>query len=473
MKASIFFKYILGIALCCFILFPIDLFSQLDEEYETTLLLEEEDETDVFNTVFKPVIGIGEGRFTFLGDVKTKTPDNPMQGYWGTKAVISRTIGKSYEFDLYFIFGKFGGTQTGYNQESSVVPVEGNDNVVEAYLTNSNNKNFYTDITASGVAFTYNFINAFNRKRPILPYVSIGIETIQFRPKTDLTYTDDNGNQLPYHYWSDGTIRNVSESSGQSSVIISRDREYETDARNASGQDYSFFSFGVPVEVGANITVTDRLTLRLGNAFHFAFTDYIDNYSNSTNIIENDHFNYTYASLRLDMFSPAEEIIAVENFKNIKFTVTDNEDQDSDGVDDFNDVCPDTEPGVKVDFRGCPFDEDRDGVPVYKDKQKGTTLEALGVRDNGIRILDMHVISMLYEPEAVKRKDIYNYYKKAGGEAKEYDGIPDKFKHLDQNEDGWISPKELQQAINDFFDFKSKLKADDIYELKEFFFHQD
>lgn len=471
MKASPMFKYISVFILSYLFLFPQTLYSQLDEEYETTLLLEEEDETDVFNTVFKPIIGIGQGMFTFLGDVKSQDPYNPMKGYWGTKAVISRTIGKSYEFDLYFIFGKMGGEQTGYNTETSANPIEQEN--IENYLLNTPNKNFYTDITTSGIAFTYNFINAFQRKRPILPYISIGFETVQFRPKTDLIYTDNNGNQLPYHYWSDGTIRNVSETSDQPSVVISRDLEYETDARNESDQEYSFFSFGIPVEVGANITVTDRLTLRLGNAFHFALTDYIDNYSNGSGFIDNDHFNFTYASLRLDMFSPAEEIVAVEKFKNIKFTVTDNEDQDNDGVDDFNDVCPDTEPGVKVDFRGCPFDEDRDGVPDYKDKQKGTTLEALGVRDNGIRILDIHVISMLYEPEAVKRKDIYNYYNKAGGEAKEYDGIPDKFKHLDENEDGWISPKELQKAINDFFDFKSKLKADDIYELKEFFFHQD
>jgi hypothetical protein len=188
--------------------------------------------------------------------------------------------------------------------------------------------------------------------------------------------------------------------------------------------------------------------------------------------MDNDFFNYTYASLRLDMFSPAEEIIAVENFKNIKFIDTDNEDQDGDGVDDFNDYCPETEPGVKVDFRGCPIDSDRDGVPDYLDQQHGTVSTALGVNEKGIRILDMHVISMLYEPEAVKRKDIYNYYRGSDEEKKEYDEIPEKFVHLDENGDGWISPKELQKAINDFFDFKSKLKADDIYELKEFFFHQ-
>lgn len=444
-------------------------FGQLDEEYET-LLLEEEPTQDVFNTVFKPIISVGQGMFTFLGDVKSNTPFNPTNGYWGTQAIISRTFGKSYELDLFFIFGKFGGAQTGYTSETTPNPESSN---IDDLILSSANKNFYTDVSISGISFTYNFINAFKRKRPILPYISIGIEAVQFRPKTDLTYTDANGNILPYHYWSDGTIRNVSETSNQSSMIVSRDYEYETDARNVSGQDYSFFSLAVPVDVGANITVSDRLTLRLGNSFHFSFTDFLDNHSKGSGIMANDFFNYSYVSLRLDMFSAKEEIIAVENFKNIKFIVTDNEDQDNDGVDDFNDYCPNTEPAVKVDFRGCPFDEDRDGVPDYMDKQKGTVHDALGVRDNGIRILDMHVISMLYEPAAVQRKDIYNYYNQAAGDKKTYDGIPTKFIPLDENEDGWISPSELQKAINDFFDFKSDLTTDDIHELKEFFFHQE
>jgi hypothetical protein len=467
MKINLHILILVGFLSICMFCSTSSLFAQLDEEYETSLLLEEESGKDIFNTVFKPIIGIGQGMFTFLGDVKSNRPFDPSKGFWGTKALISRTFSKSYELDLYFIFGKFGGEQIGYTEES-INPEEAS----EKDILDIKNKNFYTDVSVSGVAFTYNFINVFERKRPILPYISIGVEAIQFRPKTDLSYTDENGNVQAYNYLSDGTIRLYDETTDEYTTIINRDHEYETDARNASGQDYSFFTFGFPVEVGANVTITDRMTLRLGNSFHFTVSDYIDNYSNGSSFMENDFFNYAYASLRLDMFSPSEEIIAVENFKNVKFIVTDNEDEDGDGVDDFNDICPNTEPGVKVDFRGCPFDEDRDGVPDYLDKQKGTVLDALGVRENGIRILDMHVVSMLYEPEAVKRKDLYNYYSIAGGEAKTYDEIPDKFKHLDINEDGWISPKELQQAINDFFDFKSKLKADDIYELKDFFFLQ-
>ncbi len=38
-------------------------------------------------------------------------------------------------------------------------------------------------------------------------------------------------------------------------------------------------------------------------------------------------------------------------------------DQDEDGVCDFQDKCPDTPAGIRVDGTGCPFDADGDGVP--------------------------------------------------------------------------------------------------------------
>lgn len=43
-------------------------------------------------------------------------------------------------------------------------------------------------------------------------------------------------------------------------------------------------------------------------------------------------------------------------------------DSDGDGVCDFQDNCPDTPAGVKVDPTGCPFDTDGDGVPDSLDE---------------------------------------------------------------------------------------------------------
>ena len=49
-------------------------------------------------------------------------------------------------------------------------------------------------------------------------------------------------------------------------------------------------------------------------------------------------------------------------------------DSDDDGVLDSDDACPDTPPGVTVDFMGCPTDEDLDGVPDYLDECSGTPI---------------------------------------------------------------------------------------------------
>jgi OOP family OmpA-OmpF porin len=52
----------------------------------------------------------------------------------------------------------------------------------------------------------------------------------------------------------------------------------------------------------------------------------------------------------------------------ITFFVQPIRDSDHDGVEDSEDMCPDTPPGVKVDVFGCPIDSDHDGVPDYLDK---------------------------------------------------------------------------------------------------------
>ncbi len=47
-------------------------------------------------------------------------------------------------------------------------------------------------------------------------------------------------------------------------------------------------------------------------------------------------------------------------------------DSDGDGVEDKNDLCPDTPKGVEVDSTGCPLDADMDGVGDYMDQCPNT-----------------------------------------------------------------------------------------------------
>ncbi len=59
----------------------------------------------------------------------------------------------------------------------------------------------------------------------------------------------------------------------------------------------------------------------------------------------------------------------------ITFFVQPIRDSDNDGVDNSEDMCPNTPPGVKVDVFGCPIDSDHDGVPDYLDKCPNTPLK--------------------------------------------------------------------------------------------------
>lgn len=57
-------------------------------------------------------------------------------------------------------------------------------------------------------------------------------------------------------------------------------------------------------------------------------------------------------------------------------------DSDGDGVEDRNDLCPDTPKDVEVDSTGCPLDQDMDGVGDYMDKcpntPRGAVVDATG-----------------------------------------------------------------------------------------------
>ncbi len=420
----------------------------LDYDYETMLLAEEE---MISGLAFKPVIGVGLGSFSFYGDVNDyfRTPFN---GLTSTRISISRNLGKNFDIEFHGTFGNIGGNQ--YNGDSSM------------------RYNFSSSVFMGGASMYYNFNHIFKRKRPIQPYVSIGAEIIQFNPKADML---DN-NETPYHYWSDGTIRDRAEAPGVPANILSRDYKYETDLRELDLYGYGEYnktSFGIPLEAGVNLTVSDRVNCRFGAIAHIAFTDYIDNIKGSGGW-KNDVILNTYISLSVDMFSHDEEIAAVENFRNLKFTVTDKQDEDGDGVDDFNDECPESPKGVKVTYKGCPEDSDKDGVPDYLDKQPDTPAGSFAVGSNGIRIMDAQLIALLYDPDAVNRAEV-KLYSRSTLASKNIDaskGIPDKFKKVDTNGDNYISHEELQKAIDDFFEMNSTLTAEDITELQDFFFNQ-
>ncbi|KKK80492.1 hypothetical protein LCGC14_2822960, partial [marine sediment metagenome] len=334
-----------------------------------------------------------------------------------------------------------------------------------------------SSITAFGINLEYNFGHIFKTDAPAFnPFISVGFEPFMFSAKGDLYRETD-----AYHYWSDGTIRDLAESAPNAvrNELLPRDWIFETDLRDEDFYglgSYSQFSFAIPIEVGLDFNVSSRMKFRLGTSFHLTFTDVIDNVSwEGEGIVgdkANDYFMFTYIGLQFDLFSEpktrTEELLFAEldDFDYLMF-----DDDDGDGVLNMSDECLGTPPGVAVDTLGCPLDFDADGVPDYldrEDSQAGAIVNA-----QGVELSEEELIALLATRDAVPRSDL-DLYVTSSAEQKRMTlaDLPEKFHVLDNDGDGYLSFDELLLSIDDFFDFQSFMDTDEVYQVINFFFVQ-
>jgi len=415
----------------------------------------------VENPVYKPVIGFGAGIMYFYGDVRNSF-FNPMIGNYAFKVNVSTFIDKQRNFlgNFFFLTGALTGNERSYENPDR-------------------NLNFLSNIMAFGVNMEYNFGHIFKNDNRILnPIFSVGFENITFSSKGDLF--DAEGNE--YHYWSDGSIRNIDETykNIMPNKILYRDWDFETDLReqNLYGLGkYSQNTFAIPIDVGLDFRVGERVKMRLATSFHFTFTDLIDNVSwEGEEIVgnkRNDHFSFTYLTMHLDLFSEPKVIVEELLFAELDdFDYTMFEDEDGDGVIDAADDCPGTPSGVDVDTLGCPYDDDNDGVPNFMDKERNT-LPGSFVDENGVTLSEDELIDMLVNKEAIPRRELFLYLASMqSGERLSLMDMPEKFHPLDIDGDHYLSFDELLKAIDDFFDYRSELVTDEVYQVINFFFAQ-
>jgi len=458
-------KLILVLAVIVTGMFPA--YSQFSEEDIEAMLTRE---VEIENPVRMPVLGVGAGYFSYFGNVndayRTYTVGQP-----GLRVNLSMFLSKEKKkqvvrANLVFMTGALSGTQRTVPDTSRY-----------------QNLNFKSNIFSFGVNFHYSF-KPWIKGKIFEPFISAGLETLQFDTKAD--YLNANGKR--YHYWPDGTIRDAPWNDGTpAGNIIFRDYKYETDLRhhNQSGLGkYSQFTVAIPVEAGIDFNVSPRITLRAATSLHYAFTGLIDDKSSKAINEElpkyigtkgNNKYVFTYMSLHLDLFSPPrtiKEILNTAEIEDFDFAMYD--DQDDDGIADGWDDCPDTPPGVAVDEAGCPFDSDGDGVPDYLDREPNSRPGAI-VDEYGVEITENTVVELL-NSDAIRRNDVATYLlmHKMKNKARRSEAlpIPQKFKKVDVNNDGYISFDELMKTINDFFDGNSTYSPKDIKELNDFFFDQ-
>jgi hypothetical protein len=307
----------------------------------------------------KPAIGFGLGNFTFIGDVANNNKGfHPTVSRIAWQLRVTHPLNSFLELEFHTIFGKVSAN--------------------ERSLTR--NLNFETRIRMGGINLAYNFDHILSKRphRHAEPFFAIGIESFEFLAKTDLY--DRHGNM--YHYWSDGSIRNLPEDALNASdaIRIYRDYKYETDIRELNSDGFGKYperAWAVPVSLGATFYVGGNFKLRFINTMHFTSTDYIDGVSkNSTGarvgnkgkdklFFASFYVSYDLQPIRNKEVAPKE----IPNPWEEPLFAKDTFDMDRDGVPDFQDACPWTPPGVAVDMKGCPLDLDNDRVPDHRDDE--------------------------------------------------------------------------------------------------------
>lgn len=323
--------------------------------------------------VFKPTIGVGTGMFTYYGDIsKGQKTNHPVVSRIGYDLRVTQPLMQYLDLNFYVLFGKLGA-----NERST-----------------DRNLNFESTVRMGGIALSYNFNHMLPEERIIDPYLMVGIESFEFLSKTDIY--DANGNK--YYYWSDGSIRNIDENSpdADQAIRLTRDYEYESDVRelNIDGfGDYQERSWAVPVGVGANLHVSERVKFRIGTAMHFTFTDLVDGVTDESigtraGDAANDKFLFTSFNINYQIGkNPSSEFD--DTFDDFDFQGIDTEDEDLDLVRDFEDDCPGTNlaDAGEVDEKGCPLDGDKDGVPDYRDDELDTPDSSV-VNLRGVAVTD-------------------------------------------------------------------------------------
>ena len=345
---------------------------------DSTSIIEIPDEKEDFGPepleiVFKPQLSLGTGMFTFYGDIGSNHKGyHPTVSRIGYDLRLINPINDYLDISFYVLFGQVSGSER----------------------TATRNLNFNSNITTGGWTLNYNFKQLLKPESNMDPYISFGIESMEFLSKSDMY--DANGNF--YNYWSDGTIRTMAEGSvgSENATEIYRDYVYESDIRELDLDGFGKYSertFAIPLEIGANFHVTDRIKFRVGTSMHFAFSDLVDGVTAESvggrqGNKSNDKFLYSHFALSFDLNSGGTVSVEEDNppvFDDME--KADSIDSDGDLIVDFVDLCAKTPAGVLVDSFGCPLDKDLDGVPDYLDQEKETKPEAL-VNEVGVTLTD-------------------------------------------------------------------------------------
>lgn len=447
------------------------------EDYYARLL---DVEVEVVNPVKRPVISAGIGVAHFLGDIRYAA-DNALMSSWAGRVNVSTLVGKSKQakMNVFIMYGVLEGMDFEKSLKMNKSNIQFKSD--ETWFPNTS---FSTQFYEIGFSVEYNFWHWLGKEKTVKPYVSIGAGLFIFTPKAN--YRNKDGEF--YHFWDDGTIRMMPEGSpgAEAAKPVKMDRRFENDLKKTNLYDLNNIppvTALLPLEVGVDFYLSDRISLRTFTSLHYVFSDMVDGFDKKVAAVYDmkanklhDMFLYTGFSFNFDFFSQSESFLVERVFADLEDFDYDVffSDQDGDGVIDRLDECPDTPLGVLVDSVGCPIDSDGDGVPDYLDREPNTPI-GQPVDEYGVSLDDAGMTLPVGEGEAVLRKNIkLNPVSPTWSRRYEFNEgqLPEKFIPVDLDGDGVISFEEVIRAVDDYFSGQSALTPDDIYELNAYFFSQ-
>ena len=308
----------------------------------------------------QPKLRVGFGNFNFEGDIS----DNRNTGIIGQSGF---QIGLSTNLNEFI--------DASLLMEEGVVRVDG-------INRDDLPTNFMSTINTIGIRFDYNFKNVFKNKL-LTPYVGLGLSFLKFDSKGSYDNTNDE-------------------------YEIDLLSQWLLDPKNTEA--YSQKGIEIPLSIGLNLKINDRINLKVGTSYRYTNTDYIDNISDGSS--DKYFVNSAHLVYDLNCYNCEKKYVPEIQYDYIAidFDVLDREDEDKDGIVDIDDFCIGTPKGIEVDAQGCPIDTDNDNVPDYLDKEANTPKGAV-VNSNGIQLTDkMSEDIYLSYINSASRKDANTYF---------------------------------------------------------------
>jgi len=365
--------------------------------------------------------------------------------------------------------------------------------------------NFQTDFHAFDLRFSW--ISEQVDQLPLSFFISSGIGFMAFNTFTDAKAS--NGNS--YHFWSDGSIRDIKENPTNSDLAntLERDYVYETPLR------LNQRSVFIPVHFGAKIALSHHLDAWVAYELRVLEKDRPFSFGKG---LSNDKlqrltlglsFTFrpkpTLTTPQTPAFIPAPPIpnpllimpvFGANHFEDVDFDAILADDEDKDGVPDVVDSCLQTPLGWLVDAHGCPPDRDLDGIPDQfddePDSEKGAWVNEKGVKVSDAFLQECYNDSITYmsqilrkvsrqsRPYPIKRFIPQENFLKWAQMLDEHpswrpilvskEQLPAELKIFDSDDNGVISLTELLNASDLLFEGDASMNTDLYFKACEYVF---